>query len=136
MLVSQRDRPALQRVDLRSRSQSRWLVCHLPSPSLHTQKQFGHSPHPPDPSSCGRFMTSWLPHSLCIRLFSPFSRLRVFCMEMCSPFSAGLRSYLTGLTFFIYCITLFARTRGHRNLPVALLLLLSKLPLYYFYSSN
>ncbi len=61
--VSQLDWPALQQVDSRSRSQSQWLVSHLPPPSLHTQKQFWHSLRLPDPTSCGRFMTSWHPHS-------------------------------------------------------------------------
>lgn len=64
LLVSQRDWPALWKVDLKSRSQSQGLGSHLPPLSLHTQQQFWHSLRLPDPTSCGRFMTSWLPHPL------------------------------------------------------------------------
>lgn len=79
-------------------------------------------------------MSSWLTHSLFIPSFSLFSQLQVFSMEMCSPSSAGLQSYLTRLTFFIYRNSFLAWTRGHRNFPVALFFfLLSELPQSYFH---
>lgn len=133
LLVSQRDWPALQQVDLRSRSQSQWLVSHLPPFPFTPRNNFDTLPVCLTPLAVGDlWVAGSLTHS--IPPFSLFSRLRVFCMKMCSPFSAGLESYRTKLTFFMYCISFLAWTRGHRNLTAALLFFsLSKLPLSYFY---
>lgn len=116
------DRPCSRLIQGAGVSRSGWLATFLPFPS-HPETILTLSPSA-YPTSCWRFMTSWLPHSLPVPPSSLFSRLWVFCMEMCSPFSAGLRSYLAGLTSFIYCIGFSSFsfwTRGHRNLPAALL---------------
>lgn len=116
------DRPCSRLIQGAGVSHSGWLATFLPFPS-HPETILTLSPSA-YPTSCWRFMTSWLPHSLPVPPSSLFSRLWVFCMEMCSPFSAGLRSYLAGLTSFIYCIGFSSFsfwTRGHRNLPAALL---------------
>lgn len=132
--VSQRDWPSLQQVDSRSRSQSQWLVSHLPPLPFTPRNNFDTLSICLTPLAVGDL---WLAGSLALSPFplSLCSHGCKFCMEMCSPFSAGLQSYLTVLAFFIYCVRFLAWTRGHRNLPIALLFFsLSELPLYYFYT--
>lgn len=100
ILVSRRDWPAWPSRLIRGArvSHSGWLDTFLPfSSHQETILTLFLSAWP---TSCGIFMTSWLPHSLSIPSFSLFLRLRVFCMKMCSPFSAAPWSYLTELTFF------------------------------------